>query len=132
MAGQTAALANEQESSTLRQRIVRRRVNLIFDLALTPKQQQQLFDLRASNKGKIKDLYAQLLQKRTNLKQEIGKPQIDMKKVNSISAEIKILYSKILDQRIASIIAIKSILTPKQFQMLQDKMKQLASETHFP
>ncbi|MFH1622767.1 MAG: periplasmic heavy metal sensor [Candidatus Omnitrophota bacterium] len=100
------------------------RANFIEELNLTPEQQEQLKTQRSANKEDHKQLREKLRAKREELRQELEKQEINKEKVYSIIAEIKVLTGEELEQRVERIISMKEVLTPEQYQQLQEKMKE--------
>lgn len=94
---------------------------LFKELNLTNQQRADIEAYRAKTKEATKALRETLHAKRADLKTELSKPTIDKNKVNSIVSEIKMATGQLIDQRVASILSLKQILTPEQFQKMTAK-----------
>ena len=94
------------------------------DLNATPEQREALKAHRQENKAAMQAVHEQMKAKRDELRAEIGKPTVDMAKVESIKSDLKALDARLVDQRVDSILSLKKILTPEQFQKMHDKMEQ--------
>lgn len=94
------------------------------DLNATPEQRDQLKAHRQENTDKMKAVREQMKAKHAELRAEIGKPTVDMTKVESIKSALKDLNARMIDRKVESILSLKKILTPEQFQKMSDKMEQ--------
>jgi Spy/CpxP family protein refolding chaperone len=92
------------------------------ELNLTDQQRQQIEANRARTKEASKALRETMKAKRDDLKAELDKPTVDMNRVNAITADIKALTGRMIDQKVANILSLKSILTPEQFQKMTARM----------
>ena len=99
-------------------------------LNLTPEQQAQIKQQRGANKEKVMQLRQQLRAKRSELKEELDKPSVDMNKINSIVAETKTLMAEQLDLRVKGILAMKQVLTPEQFKKLHERREKNKPQEH--
>lgn len=97
---------------------------LVEELGLTPEQETRLKQQREEFRNKNKELMEKMRSKRKELKQELEEPNIDRAKVDKIIGDIKNLTGEKLSNRVNKIISMKKILTPEQFEKLQDKMRQ--------
>jgi len=98
-------------------------------LNLTPEQQEKIKKQQSVNREKWAELRNKLRDKRSALKKELEKPQINKDGVNVLVAEIKTLMGEQLEQRVDNIIFMKEILTPEQFKKLQEKKTERMKET---
>jgi len=96
---------------------------IIQELDLSPEQQELINKQRAGHREKRRQTFQTLRTKRLELKQELEKQDVDKKKIDSLVSEIKPLLGKLLDLRVESILAMKEILTPEQFEKLQRDIK---------
>lgn len=88
-------------------------------LDLTAEQERELMEQRCAHKEEIKGVKAALKEKRAALREELQKDKIDKKRIGAIKEEVKTLMGKQLDCRIDSVLAMKEILTPEQFNKLE-------------
>ncbi|MFH1645528.1 MAG: Spy/CpxP family protein refolding chaperone [Candidatus Omnitrophota bacterium] len=95
--------------------------NIAKELNLTDEQQAQMKEHRQEHKQKAKEVKEVLKAKRQELKQELENPEVDKSKVYSIANEIESLVGKQLELRVEKVLAMREILTPEQFQQLQEK-----------
>ena len=98
------------------------------DLNLTPQQKDQMKADREQNAGKMKELRETTRAKRTELKAEFDKPTVDTARVNAIATELKTLEGQKVDMMVARLLSLKKILTPEQFQKMQEKMEKKKEE----
>lgn len=97
---------------------------IIQELNLTPQQQEQIKQLRAQREGQAKSLRDGLRSARQSLKAELDRQNIDEAKVKTIAQELKQLEGQMIDMRISRVLEMKKVLTPEQYQILQEKIKQ--------
>ncbi len=93
-------------------------------LNLTAQQEQQIRELQKSNFERAKQLRDELRDKRNALGEELNKQSSDMNKVKALAADIKDIEGRLIDQRVESVIKMKEILTPEQYQKFQNTMKE--------
>lgn len=91
------------------------------ELKLAPEQDKLLKDAKAASRAQMAELGKALKAKRQELKSALAKPVVTRQQVEPIAQEIKALQSQMVDRRIDSILKVKEILTPEQFQKLQSK-----------
>ncbi len=87
-------------------------------LNLTEMQKKQLEDNKIQHRDKMKSDREQMKSYREAFQQELMKPQLDMDKINELHSRMKALESQMADDRLNSILAVRSILTPQQFSQL--------------
>ena len=94
------------------------------ELDLTPEQKEQLKEqmfqarlkkMQTRNKVKVEEL---------KLRHELEKKEVDKETVGKIVEELKRLSGITLEQRVNSILEMKEIITPEQFEKLQSLNKQ--------
>lgn len=95
--------------------------NLNKELELTAEQQGQIKKQRNEQRKKNKQLGDKLRVKKTQLREELEKQDIDKSKVSGLVAEIKTLLGNQLEQRVENVLSMKEMLTPEQFKKLQEK-----------
>lgn len=88
-------------------------------LSLTAEQQEQIKNLRQNQRRQMKELLRELQAKRQQIKDELNNPDATRESIAPLAAEIKTLFTKMVDQRIDSVFAVKGLLTPEQFNKLQ-------------
>lgn len=96
---------------------------LAAEIGLTAEQEAKLKEHREEFRNRNKYLVEKIGSKRKELKEELEKESIDRAKVGKIIGDIKDLSGEKLFNRVDKIIAMKSILTPEQFEKLQNKME---------
>lgn len=97
------------------------------ELGLSDQQRQQVEENRAKTREAMKSLRETLKAGKAELKAELDKPTVDMGRVNAITEDIKSATSKLIDHRVSSILALKSILTPEQFSKMTARMEEKTS-----
>ena len=89
------------------------------ELDLTAEQKQQLKEQRYQEGHKRTETRNKIRLKELELRHELEKEEIDREGVNTIVEELKELGGLMLNQRVDSILKMKQILTPEQFERLQ-------------
>lgn len=89
-------------------------------LNLTPAQKKQLEENKIKHMEARKAEFEKMRSCMDSLKAELMKPELDMKKINIIQAELKTLHAKAQDGRLASILEVRKILTLEQFKKFND------------
>lgn len=102
---------------------------IIDELNLTPEQSEQIKEQRSQYRQSLKQLRNLLRQKQEELKAELEKEESDIKKLGRIAVDIKELQSRIIDQRVESVLGVKEILTPGQYRMFCQRSKELRCQT---
>ncbi|MEA3489379.1 MAG: Spy/CpxP family protein refolding chaperone [Candidatus Omnitrophota bacterium] len=93
----------------------------IFDkiserLDLSPKQREQLKELRRENREMMKALMEELRDTRHDLSEELQETYSSRKKIKRVVSDMKKLQAKQIDQRVDNFLDMKKILTPDQFE----------------
>ena len=101
-------------------KIEEKRQNIWDQLNLTPEQKKQLEENKAKNREAMKAVFEKMKSYRESLKTELMKPELDMNKINGIQAQIKALQSQMVDDRLNSILGVRSVLTREQFEKFLD------------
>lgn len=94
------------------------------ELNLSPQQEQKIADQRNQEKEQDQALRQNMAAVRSQLKQELDRSVPDKVKVYSLIAEMKELIGKRMEQRVERIFSLKEILTPEQFNLLNQKVGQ--------
>ena len=84
-------------------------------LDLTDIQKKQLEANKQQHRAKMEVARQEMKVNREQLHAELMKAQLDMPKINAIHREIKSLEARMEDDRLNSVLAVRSILTPEQF-----------------
>jgi Spy/CpxP family protein refolding chaperone len=101
------------------------KIQEIFNqLNLTEAQKKQLEANKIQLRAKMKSARALMKADRELFQQELMKPQLDMNKVNELHRRIKALESQMADDRLTSILVVRTILTPQQFSAFVGLMHQ--------
>lgn len=98
------------------------------ELKLTAEQDKLLKEAKASHRAGMAELFKAMKAKRQELKTALAKPDATKEQVAPIAAEIKGLQAEMIDRRIDGIFEIKKILTPEQFQKLEEMKKDCKKE----
>jgi Spy/CpxP family protein refolding chaperone len=93
-------------------------------LNLTPDQQAKIKAFHDAQAEKRQAAVVQMREKHMALRTELEKYNHDTAKVNALVDEIAVDQKAGLQDRVASIVAIKQILTEEQFNAMQVKMKE--------
>ncbi len=93
--------------------------NIAQVLGLSPKQKEQLKEQRYQDELKRIDTRNKIRLKELELRHELEKKEVNRQAINRVVEELKELRGAMLDQRVDSILKLKEILTPEQFEKLQ-------------
>jgi Spy/CpxP family protein refolding chaperone len=97
---------------------------------LTEAQKKQLEDNKNQHRAQMKAIREQMRSCRQVFQQELMKPQLDMNKIHQLHSRLKALESQMADDRLNSILAVRSILTPQQFSEFATLMPKHKHEEH--
>ena len=93
--------------------------NIAKALGLTDEQQEQLKEQRYQAKYKKMETRNKIRLEELKLQHELDKKDVDEKALREIVDELKKLQGDMIEQRVDSVLQIKQILTPEQFEKLQ-------------
>lgn len=93
------------------------------EIGLTEEQQSKLAGLRESQKEGSRAIRSEMRAKHEEMKNELDKPVSDNKKVEQLVNDMTDLYRQKTNNRVKGVLDIKSVLTPEQFQLLNEKME---------
>ncbi len=97
---------------------------LVSELGLTDEQRDSLKADMEKNRERAMAMREEIKAKREELRAELDKAEVDRGKVDGIVDNLTNLYKEGMDQRVESILSMKQILTPEQFQKLQQKKEE--------
>jgi len=92
-------------------------------LGLTDDQKKQLETNKKQHREEMGKIHQEMEADEASIRAELMKAQLDMPKITEINNSIKALKSKIEDDKLASILAVRAILTPEQFIKLANLMR---------
>ena len=95
---------------------------ILDKLDLTQEQKDQLKQTRETQKQQKEGLKEDLESARKTLHEELKKYDSDRSVVKSTVARINVLQAQLLEQKTDSFLAMKGVLTPQQFQKMQEIM----------
>ena len=95
------------------------------DLGLNAEQTKQLQEHRQQDQKQVKKLREELQTQHKELAKAIGQKSIDQVKIKKIATEIKAVQSKLVDQRVASMLELRKILNEEQFAKMQNMQKRM-------
>jgi Spy/CpxP family protein refolding chaperone len=98
---------------------------IIKELGLTEEQQAMLKKHREACRTQAKQMKESLKTNRLNLRRELGKYDTNPDEIERISSEMKNKQAQLIDHRVASILKVKEILNPEQFEQFRSKIKEL-------
>ena len=87
---------------------------------LTPEQEDQMEIYRKAHREKMNELHQALKAKLEALREEVGKTEPDMVKVNALKDDMKSIEAQKVDLRVRAILEVREILTPEQFEKFQE------------
>lgn len=89
-------------------------------LGLTQDQSDKLSQNRRTQHNEMEALRFSIKEKKIRLKQALEKPGATAASVAPLASELKDLQAKMVDLRISGVLKVKEILTPEQFQKLEE------------
>lgn len=98
------------------------------DLNLTADQQAKLKANKEAQRAKMTQLREAMKANRAKFKEAVNKPGVTRASLEPVIAETKALESQMVDQRVDSILAIKAILTPEQFEKMHKGFEEKQKE----
>jgi Spy/CpxP family protein refolding chaperone len=98
------------------------------DLNLTADQQAKLKANKEAQHEKMKALRDAIKANRAKFKEALARPGATRADLEPVIAEKKSLQSQMIDQRVDGILAVKAILTPEQFNKMQEKFEKRMDE----
>lgn len=98
----------------------KRHQQMVEDLGLTQQQQEEFEALRVNHRDG--DHRKNMKDKREQLRELLDAEEFDETKIQALVAELKDAQAQMLDQRIAHIKKVRSILTPEQYKKFRDKI----------
>ena len=98
------------------------------ELGLSPEQKEQLKEQRYQEQYKRIETRNQLRLKELQLRHELENEVVNKQAVDRIVAELKELQGITIEQRVNSILKMREILSPEQFEKLQSLGKQKIRE----
>ncbi len=84
-------------------------------LNLTDDQKKQLEANKQQHRVKMENIRQAIKTDKQMLKEELMKPRLDIPKINAVHGQIKSLQNQMEDDKLDSILAVRTILTPEQF-----------------
>lgn len=94
------------------------------ELNLTKEQEAKLGEYRKQNMPEKKKSMEGLRDSRKKLMEELGKTTSDQNEINRLSSEVKRHEATLLDLHVKSILQMKEVLTPEQYQKFGDRIKE--------
>jgi Spy/CpxP family protein refolding chaperone len=92
--------------------------NIAEELGLSAEQEEQLKEQKFQESYTRIDTQNKIRLKELQLRHELEKAEIDREGLNNIVQELKELQGTMVEQRVDSILKMKQILTPEQFEKL--------------
>jgi len=94
------------------------------ELGLSAEQRQAMASQHSQERKLAQELRQKTKAVRLQITEELNKEKTDTAKVNALVAELKALTGQRIDQQIQGIMELKKILTPEQFNALNEKRRQ--------
>ncbi len=105
-----------KEYSLFHQQAGGQRIQEIYSqLNLTDGQKKQLESNKQQHRAKMESTRQEMKTNKEALRRELMKSQLDLLKINTIHNQIKSLQDQMEDEKLNSILAVRTILTPDQF-----------------
>ncbi len=101
---------------------------MMEELDLTEDQQQKLEANREAQIVNGKKLFKGFAEKQKELADELEKESTNRSAINALAGDLKDIQGQMIDHRIDSVLAVKEILTPEQFQKFSKGVKSMRDE----
>ncbi len=112
---QPPGMGNGMGKKEMRGKHEARRLEIQQQLQLSEAQQELLEEHRQNHRTQARELQQTLKTARRTLKEELQKPELDMTRVNQLSAQVKEGFGRLEDHRLAGVLEVRKILTPDQY-----------------
>jgi Spy/CpxP family protein refolding chaperone len=99
-------------------------------LNLTDSQKKQLEVNKQQHRAKMESARREIKADKETLKEELMKSRLDMPKIKAVHDQIKLLQNQMEDGKLNSILAVRAILTPEQFKILQGRRDERNEHDH--
>ena len=93
-------------------------------LNLSDEQRKQIEANKMQHRQKMQATHQALKASHDAMKEELMKPQLDMARINQIHQQIKDMQNQMEDEKLSSILEVRSILTAEQFEIFLNLMHQ--------
>ncbi|MFH1772042.1 MAG: periplasmic heavy metal sensor [Candidatus Omnitrophota bacterium] len=93
------------------------------EIGLTEPQREQIKEYRSQHKEVSGQLRMELKEKKKQLREELTKTDSNEAALRGLADEIKRIQGQIIDHKIESILEMKKIMTPEQYQKFKEKTK---------
>lgn len=117
MAEEIPAVENSGQRSRSWNEAMEKKIQEIHNqLNLTDGQKKLLDENKTRDKQMRKARWEKVRFVRDSLNKELMKPDLNMAKIQEIHAQYKVLQAKMADERLESMLSVRKILTPEQFE----------------
>jgi len=120
----------QSDQGSFQEHVSQKLEDIFSQLNLTDDQKKQLQANKQQHRARMQEDRQSIKLSKEALQEELMKPQLDMPKILKIHSQIKALQSKMEDDRLGSILAVRSILTSEQFIKFVTMMHQHKQERH--
>ncbi|HNQ51089.1 MAG TPA: periplasmic heavy metal sensor [Candidatus Omnitrophota bacterium] len=124
LAATACAQLPDPDQSKREQKWNARFAGISAELGLSAEQQQAMASQHSQERKQSYELRQKTKAVRLQITEELNKEKTDTAKVNALVAELKALTGQRIDQQIQGIMELKKILTPEQFNALNEKRRQ--------
>ena len=119
------------EAASWKQKRKEKMQKVFEQLNLTEEQKAQLKENKKRNREERKAGFEKMKSYKEALRQELLKPDLDKKRIKQIQGQLKAAQAKMADDRLDSILEVRTILTPEQFTKFMTLMEQHRKERAF-
>ncbi|MBF0494065.1 MAG: Spy/CpxP family protein refolding chaperone [Candidatus Omnitrophica bacterium] len=103
---------------------------IMDEIGVTDEQKKQLKEMRETQKETGKEIFKSIREKRDAIREELNKPETDENKINALIEEETALSKAKAQHMVQGVLAMKKILTPEQFQLLDKKFQEMKGKHH--
>ncbi len=112
------------QAAAWRQKRKEKMQEIFSQLNLTEEQKKQLKENKMKNREQRKAGFEKMKSYKEALKQELVKPELNKKRIKQIQGQLKDAQAQMADDRLDSILEVRTILTPEQFAKFMTLMEE--------
>ncbi len=102
--------------------IEKHKAELDKKLGITSKQKVMMEEIETKHHEKTQDLFLRIEKNKLQLRDLLEQKELNIVQIKKVHEELKLLFLEMFDLRLEMIIAMHSVLTPEQNQLLKEDM----------
>ncbi len=120
----SSADALSAQAASWKQKRKEKMQKIFSELNITEEKKTKLKENKTKHREQRKGGFEQIKSYKEALKQELTKPDLDMKRIQEIQGQVKAAQAQMADDRLNSILEVRTILTQEQFTRFMTLMEQ--------